>query len=67
MSKKITARFEVVYRPWARDFAVIEWTNAKISPPEYCVVNSDTKEDNAREICAVLQEDYNQEFYDYFS
>jgi len=66
MSKKIIERFEVFYRPWARDFAVIEWTNAKASPPEFRVLDSDRKERNAQEICAVLQENYNREFYDYF-
>jgi hypothetical protein len=66
MSTKITTRFEVVYRPWSKDFAVIEWTNAKASPPEFRVVDSATKQQDAREICAVLQENHNQELYDYF-
>jgi len=62
----ITARFEVLYRPWARDYAIVEWTNIKVSPPEYRVLQSDSSRKAADEICWVLQENYNREFYEYF-
>ncbi len=63
---KITARFEVLYRPWSRDYAIIEWTNAKLSPPEYRVLQSDSDREVADEICCVLQENYNRKFAEYF-
>jgi hypothetical protein len=62
----ITTRFEVLYRPWARDYAIVEWTNARVSPPEYRVLQSDSDRKIADEICCVLQEDYNREFAEYF-